>query len=92
MQQKSLKEYIVSDHAAFEMKRRGISEDQVRTIIEQPEQRLPVREGREIFQSRIHTRDGLYLYRVVVDVDRSPAEVVTAYRTSKIEKYWRIQP
>ena len=92
MQPNSLKEYIVSDHAAFEMERRDISDDQVRTIIEQPEQRLPVREGREIFQSRIHARDGLYLYRVVVDVDRSPAEVVTAYRTSKIEKYWRIEP
>jgi len=26
-----------------------------------------------------------------VDVDRSPAEVVTAYRTSKIDKYWRRQ-
>ena len=30
-----------------------------------------------------------YLVRVVVDVDRNPAEVVTAYRTSKIAKYWR---
>jgi len=27
--------------------------------------------------------------RVFVDVDRRPAEVVTAYRTSKIGKYWR---
>ena len=26
--------------------------------------------------------------RVFVDVDRSPAEVVTAYRTSRIAKYW----
>jgi hypothetical protein len=30
-----------------------------------------------------------YLMRVFVDVDRKPAEVVTAYRTSKIEKYRR---
>ena len=27
--------------------------------------------------------------RVFVDVDRSPAEVITVYRTSKIDKYWR---
>jgi hypothetical protein len=33
-----------------------------------------------------------YLVRVFVDVDRSPAEVVTAYRTSKIDKYWRTEP
>lgn len=25
-----------------------------------------------------------------VDVDRNPPEVVTVYRTSKIEKYWRV--
>ena len=34
---------------------------------------------------------GEYLLRVFVDVDRTPAEVVTVYRTSKIEKY-RSQP
>jgi len=26
--------------------------------------------------------------RVVVDEDEQPAAVITAYRTSKIEKYW----
>jgi hypothetical protein len=31
-------------------------------------------------------------YRVFVDVDRSPAEVVTVYRTSRIAKYWRAAP
>jgi hypothetical protein len=30
-----------------------------------------------------------YLVRVIVDVDRVPVEVVTVYRTSKIEKYRR---
>jgi hypothetical protein len=33
----------------------------------------------------------MYLVRVFVDVDRDPAEVVTAYRTSKISKYWEEQ-
>jgi hypothetical protein len=32
---------------------------------------------------------GVSLLRVFVDVDRDPPEVVTVYRTSKIEKYWR---
>jgi hypothetical protein len=30
-----------------------------------------------------------FLVRAFVDIDRDPAEVVTAYRTSKIGKYWR---
>jgi len=29
---------------------------------------------------------------VFVDVDRSPAEVVTVYRSSRIEKYRRREP
>jgi len=29
------------------------------------------------------------LVRVFVDIARVPPEVVTAYQTSKIEKYWR---
>jgi hypothetical protein len=34
---------------------------------------------------------GDHLIRVFVDVDRTPPEIVTAYRTSQIEKY-RSQP
>jgi hypothetical protein len=31
----------------------------------------------------------IFLLRVFVDVERRPAEVITAYRTSKVAKYWR---
>jgi hypothetical protein len=30
----------------------------------------------------------MYLVRVIVDDSADPALVVTAYRTSKMEKYW----
>jgi hypothetical protein len=30
-----------------------------------------------------------YLFRVVIDTQYSPPEVVTVYKTSKITKYWR---
>ena len=32
-----------------------------------------------------------YLVRVFVDIDRDAAEVVTVYRTSKINKYWSVE-
>jgi hypothetical protein len=50
-----------------------------------------VRPGRVVYQSRVEFGEPSqrYLLRVFVDIDRRPAEVVTAYRTSKIEKYWR---
>lgn len=71
------------------MARRGISEFTVRRIVEAPQQRLSVRPGRDVAQSRVDYRGREYLVRVFTDVDRSPAEVVTAYRTSRISKYWR---
>jgi len=42
-----------------------------------------------VLQSRIAFGATVHLVRVFVDVDRSPAEVVTVYRTSDILKYWR---
>jgi len=44
-----------------------------------------------VVQSRVSSGSGkgLYLVRIVVDTDREPPEVVTAYRTSKVKKYWR---
>jgi len=37
-------------------------------------------------------RDRTWLVRVIVDVDRDPAEVVTAYRTSNVTRYWKELP
>ncbi len=48
-------DWIVGSHAAFELRRRGLTDDTIASV----------------------------------DVDRVPAEVVTAYRTSKLSKYWR---
>ena len=47
-----------------------------------------------MIESRVEMGDPArtYLIRVFVDVDREPAEVVTAYRTSKVRKYWETAP
>jgi hypothetical protein len=71
------------------MERRKVSERMVRDVLAAPEQRHPVRQGRDVLQSRIAIVGKTYLIRVFVDVDRSPAEVVTTYRTSQVAKYWR---
>ncbi len=85
-------DYVLTAHARFEAERRGISEEVLRQVLTAPEQRIYVRAGREVLQSRFPFQGKTYLVRVFVDVDRLPAEVVTAYRTSKIEKYWRNEP
>jgi hypothetical protein len=83
--------FVITGHAAFEMARRRIDEAAVQSVVAAPEQRLPVRPGRDVLQSRVHVGKPPkeYLLRVFVDVDRSPAEVVTVYRTSKVSKYWQ---
>ncbi len=81
----------LTDHARFEMERRGISEADIARVLSAPEQSDLVRPGRLVYQSRMEFEEPgkIYLLRVFVDIDRQPAEVVTAYRTSKVEKYWK---
>lgn len=74
---------IITAHAADQMRRRQVSEADVRAVLATPEAVLEVRPGRVV----VHGMIGEYLLRVFVDVDRTPAEVVTAYRTSKLDKY-----
>jgi len=89
MKADAIVEYVITGHAAFQMNRRDIPLEQVRDVLERPEQRFTAREGRDLLQSRLHMEGRLFLVRVFVDVDRKPAEVITVYRTSRIEKYWR---
>lgn len=82
--------YQLSDHALFQLQRRGLSRDIVDRVVRKPEQVETVREGRVVMQSRYsHSGKQTYLVRVLVDIDRAPPVVVTAYRTSKLDKYWR---
>ena len=71
-------DYTISDHAAYEIERRGIKIETIDQVLKNHDQRFDVR-----------PRRGEFLIRVFIDIDRKPAEVVTAYRTSKIAKYWR---
>jgi hypothetical protein len=84
-------DFIFVDHAFFELERRGISEADVEKVLANPEQVETIRTGRAVYQSRFKLGDPpkIFLLRVFVDIDRHPPEVVTAYRTSKVEKYWR---
>ena len=84
-------EFVFTDHALSEMARRQITEEDVKTVLAKPEQMEMVREERAVYQSRLEMDNPpkTYLLRVFVDIDPVPPFVVTVYRTSKIEKYWR---
>jgi hypothetical protein len=78
----------ISPHARFEMGRRSIKRADVLATIRNPGQVLPSRRGRDVYQSVIG-RAGRLLLRVIVREDALAYHVVTAYKTSKIAKYWR---
>ncbi len=84
-------DFIFTDHARMEMERRDISEGEVAQVLTHPEQAEMVRTGRAVYQARLILGEppGTFLLRVFVDIDRTPPHIVTAYRTSKVEKYWR---
>ena len=84
--------YEFSDHARYELGRRGIDLEMVRQVLADSQQTFEVRTGRIAAQSKVRRAGGTYLLRVFVDTDRPKQVIVTAYLTSKVEKYWRDAP
>jgi hypothetical protein len=88
---KPITDYVITEHAVFEMERRGLTKAMIQKVLAAPEQQQEVYHGRIVLQSRVSLGKParICLLRVFVDVNRRPGEVVTAYCTSKISKYWK---
>ena len=83
--------YVLTEHAELEMSRRQIDPEWVAAIMATPEQIVEGLNGRKVFQSRIESGGKTHLVRLVVEEWHSTPVVVTIYRTSRIEKYWRVE-
>jgi hypothetical protein len=82
--------YRFSKHAREEMVRRDIPTQTVESILKNPQQVVSDATGKRVFQSKIDFEAGkTYLVRVVMNEESDVPVVVTVYRTSKAEKYWR---
>jgi hypothetical protein len=82
-------EYWFSEHARVEMRRRNIGEALLEAVLSNPEQIVSERGILKAYQSKCDMGGKMFLLRVIVNDSVHPAIVVTAYRTTKIEKYWR---
>jgi hypothetical protein len=80
----ALVDAALTDHALAQMHRRRITEEEVRTILFSPLKSEDVRPGRVVVQGLL---DEKHLLRVFIDTDRTPNEIVTVYKTSKLAKY-----
>ncbi len=78
-----------SDHARLEIVRRDIPSEIVEQVLRSPEQVVPEHGGLAARQSRVELEGKQYLVRVVVGERLDATVVVTVYRTSRIDKYWR---
>jgi hypothetical protein len=83
-----VKHFRLSNHAKRERQRRGIPSDVLESVLHEPEQVVEARGGKKAYQSRVDFGGKTFLVRAIVAHDADPAVVVTAYRTSKIQKYW----
>jgi len=74
------------------MERRGISLAVVESVLAAPDQKVPEHGNVVCYQSTVEIGQKQYLVRVMVNETANPPIVVTVYRTSKIAKYWKMQP
>ena len=81
--------YELSDHVREEIARRRIPLTVFESVLANPQQKLPEHGDVICYQSKIDINQKEYLVRVMVNETRTPAKVVTVYRTSKIRKYWK---
>ena len=77
-------------YAEARVRRRKLSEQLVEQVAGHPEQLLE-EDDRKVAQSRFvdPVRGTEYLLRVVYETEGEDKLVITAYKTSKVRKYWR---
>ena len=80
--------YKLFEHARQEIKRRRIPLTLLEAVLEKPDQVVREKGAMKGYQSKCEIGGKMFLLRVIVDDSVDPAVVVTAYRTTKIEKYW----
>ena len=82
-------DFEIGEHARGELARRSIPSELLSEVLLSPQQIVPSYGNRVVYQSQIYFGEGkTYLLRAVVDENEYPTKVVTAYKTSKISKYW----
>jgi len=82
--------FRLSKHAAEELRLRRIPRQCLEDVMTNPQQIVLERGNKKAYQSQMDFGSGkIFLLRAIVVDTISPAVVVTVYRTTKINKYWR---
>ena len=81
---------IITDHTRFEAQRRQIDLELMLSTVENPQQKVPSKGNRVVFQSKFYDKiNGKeMLLRAIVELAGDTFKVISVYKTSKIDKYW----
>jgi len=79
--------FLFSNHALIRMKSRSISSDIVLEVIIHADSISIQDESITVYSKLVEENTKPYLYRVFVNIEKTPPLIITAYKTSKIEKY-----
>ena len=82
---------IFSEHVLIEIERRLLDKKEMERLIQFPEQEIPSKRGRVVIQGKYHDKfeNKKMLLRIIGERSADNFYVITAYKTSKINKYWK---
>ncbi len=79
--------FVYSQHALEQIKLRGLSISVLDDVLNAPSTLVKQNDMVTVYQKLVIEGDKLYLYRVFVNHLKTPPLVITAYKTSKTDKY-----
>lgn len=80
-------EFEFSKHALDQIDFRNISKEMILSVVDYPDLITLQDENICIYSKLVKENAKMYLYRVFVNYIKNPLVIITAYKTSKIDKY-----
>ena len=74
-------------HSIEQIKIRGLSIALIEEILNTPDNVINNSKGVDVYQKLVIENNISYLYRVFVNTIKQPPMIITAYKTSKVNKY-----
>jgi hypothetical protein len=74
-------------HSIEQIKIRGLSITLIEEVLNTPDNVVINSKGVDIYQKLVIENNISYLYRVFVNTIKQPPMIITAYKTSKVNKY-----
>ena len=79
--------FAFSEHAVERMRSRKISDSEIRIAINNPDNVIQETNCKTVYHKILSEKGSKILIRVFMNTCKDPKLIITAYKTSKIDKY-----